>query len=291
MPVSAVSPPDAGLRQFQWSPSSELGGPPTTHIERGIRAFRDAVEQFTRSADGRAFGRLNRHPDYSLRYERGYALGRSDGFWLAAGQWYDEYTDMLQLMVDAMVTLLKSTRLLNMLLASAVDELLVRPFDTSRPPVFQSPRYRELREALQAGRPLKPSEINPAATGDVDPEVAEMMEVAAHADAMRRVPERLWDSRVMERIDVQVADWIDEFRAATSSMLPEVLALNCKPFEQGYYVGSWTSQAIVKTIRRAVEATLHRIGTDPLILDPMTMTEKVLDLLIQNVAIELLDED
>jgi hypothetical protein len=290
--MSLGVPADAPLPQFQWSgPQQQAQRPPATHVERGIRAFRDSVERFTRSADGRAFARLSRHPDYAASYERGYEQGRNDGFWLVAGQWYDEYTDMLQLMVDAMATLLKSTRLQNMLLASAVDELLVRPFDTSRPPVAKNPRYRELRDALRSGRPPTPAEIDPAAKGDLDPEVAEMLEVASHADAMRRVPERLWDSRVMERIDVQVADWIGEFTAATSTMLPEVLALNCKPFEQGYYVGSWTSQAIVRTIRRAVEATLRRIGSDPMILLPMTISEKVLDLLIQGVAIELLDED
>jgi hypothetical protein len=251
------------------------------------------MERVAVTSEGRTFGRLNQDPDYSARFEAGYEHGERDGFELATQQWFDDYADMLKLMADSMATLVSKPRLGVQFLVAGIDELLFRTIDPSSPPLAKNPRYREVLLALRTLGPPGDGSAAPAPDrpGDLDEDVADMLEVAAHADAMRRVPERLWDSNLLEGIDLQIADWVTELESETSSLMPDVLAFNCQPYEQGYLVGSWTSQAIVNTTRRAVEAVLRRIGTDPLILLPATMPEKALDALIQGVAIELLDED
>jgi hypothetical protein len=292
----AVSPAAAPqLGQFRWTPP-ELELEPATHTGRAIRAFRGATAHLAFTSDARTFVRLSQHPDYDARFQAGYEQGREDGFDEAAAQWVNDYTDMLAVMAEALSTVASEAELRNQFLIAAIDELLFRTFDRSGRPVWKDPRYRELIEAL---RPAADGAAAPIAEqiGDLDEDVAEMLEVAAHADAMRRVPQRLWDSRILERIDLQIADWVTEFNNEASSLLADVLALNCRPYDQGYLVGSWTSQAIVNTMRRAVEAVLRQIGSNPELLLPMSLLGKIslsdraLDALIQAVSIELLDED
>ena len=221
--------------------------------------------------DGRAFIRLNAHPDYSAQYEAGYTAGRNDGRDYAVKQWSDAYGDVLKTMANGLLSLATDVTLDAELLAATVDELLVRR-DRGGAALSQDPRYQKLLHALRPPAPAKSA--GPArAAGQVvaDEEAAEMLQAAAYADGMQRLCRQFAEPARYHPIDflwnladMKLADWVSELNASVSNLLAHTLQLNCRPFDQGYFVGSWVSQAVVNTLRESVESLLRNLGTNPL---------------------------
>jgi hypothetical protein len=225
------------------------------------------MRQLVSGVDGRAFIRLNAHPDYAAQYEAGYTIGRIDGSDYALKQWYDAYTDVLKTMANGLLALAGDVTLQTELFVATVDELLVR-HDPGGAALSQDPRYLDLIARLRGPAAAGPAReaVQPAVPAAVDEEAIEMLEAAAYADGMQRLcrqfaePARYHPVDFLYNVaDLTVADWLSELDASVSNVVAHTLELNCQPFDQGYYVGSWTSQAVVNTLRKSVEFLLRTL--------------------------------
>jgi hypothetical protein len=263
--------------------------PSRTRIE--IRRFQEAMRQLTTNVAGRSFARLSQDADYSARYEAGYEQGRKDGFDVAYRLWYDDYAEVVKAMVNGLMALASDVRPRRALFVATIEELFVRPF-TGGPPVWQQPRYNELLAALRPTQKRAPvPEPAPAEDGDADEQAAEMLEAAAYADAMQRVPQKAAATNLLDLIDIQAAEWLAELDARVTSLLADTLALNCKPYEQGYLVGSWTSQAAVNTLRYIIEWVLRDFGSDPINFLVPAKVDIAVNAALAGIAMELEDDD
>jgi hypothetical protein len=265
--------------------------PAWTQTGRALDTFRAAMSAIAHTTDGKNFTRLANDPDYAGFWDDGYAVGASDGVETGCKTWADDYAMVLTTVAEALGQIAADPHLGALFVAAGVDELLVRTVFPSRPPIWKNPHWAELRAVL--GGPE--SVGGRAVTADDEPktieeEAADLIDVGAYADAMQRVPEHLLGSRILGEIDFSMAQCIAALQAATSDLMPGLLALNCRPYDQGYYAGSWVGEAVINTIRRVLEALAVGMASDPLATLPSAWPVDLLVTVVQVAEMELIDD-